>query len=397
MALLKGESGVYWNTLLRSMAMNLASFFISIYIYKVTGEIKAAFLFYGIVHLMTVLAALPAGWLTQRAGVDITALLGTILRALFMVLLILGKNNFNYLIWAAVCWGVMVPVFWLPYHYMVVGTEYGWRRLGKDISLIKIFEQLAGSLGPLIGGIIIVQLGFPLLYIIAIVLTLTSAIPLFLDAFDKKDMRFDLGQIGYATLDIKNRGFITGFIGVGLHDVVDGVAWPLFIYIVIGNIELIGLIQTGALIIGLVLLWWLGRRIDKKGAGILRWGAVINGLVWLVRSFIITPLGVFISNVAYGLGNLLWLTPFDTLMYEAARTTRRLEFFIIREITIHSGSFLACCLVWKLLKWGFGWFWVFGVALISLIMVSLVSREEKIFHLKPVFTPPVTSHQPPEL
>ena len=81
---LKGETGVYLSTLFRSLGMRLVFIFIPIYIYKLTGKLESAFLFFGLYHLSVLLSVMPAGWVIQKIGVDWGSAIGTIFRALFL-------------------------------------------------------------------------------------------------------------------------------------------------------------------------------------------------------------------------------------------------------------------------------------------------------------------------
>lgn len=377
MKLLKGETGVYLNTFLRSSGMNLVAIFIPLYIYQLTGKLENVFLFYGLYHLLVLLSALPAGWVTQRIGVDWTEFLGSVLRALVLYLLILGKQNYIFLGLAACLWGVTVSFYWLPFHYTVVGAEDGDGHFGKETSGIKIVEQITASLGPFLGGLIIAGLGFSWLYGLAILLVLLSGIPMFFDRFTKKGMRFDLKEIKKSFCQKRNSRLIISFAGVGLKGVVLSIAWPLFIFLAVKKYEVVGGIQTAALLISLALLWWLGKWIDKRGSGILKWGIVINSFVWLIRSFLITPLTIFLSHVVYSFGGILLWTPFDALVYRLMLEKRKLEFLIIRETAIHGAGFLGCLLVWQMMRKGIAWFWIFNLAILGLGLVGLILKREE--------------------
>jgi len=104
MKLLKGETGIYLHTFLRSFGMSMVGIFIPLYIYKLTGELESAFLFFGLYHLLVLLSVLPAGWIIQKIGVDLGSVIGTIFRALFLFFLILGRNNIFFLGLAGAFW-----------------------------------------------------------------------------------------------------------------------------------------------------------------------------------------------------------------------------------------------------------------------------------------------------
>ncbi|MFC1711678.1 MFS transporter [Patescibacteria group bacterium] len=371
---LPGETGVYVNTVLRSLGMYLVYLFIPIYVYQLTGRLESAFIFFAIYHLMVVISAVPAGWMTQKIGVDLTEFISSVFRALVLFFLILGKQNTNFLWIAGLLWGITVAFFWIPYHYTVVGAEEEDGKFGKETSLIKILEQITSSLGPFLGGLIIVSLGFNWLYSLAIILVLLSGLPLFFDKFTKKGMRFNVKKVGVSFWQKGNKRFVLAFTGLGTIDAIAAIAWPIYMFLVIKNYEVMGIIQTLSLFLGLIFLWVLGKQIDKKGSGILKWGVYVNSFIWLTRAFLKTPLTVFISNTIYGFGSLLTYTPFDALMYKSMLPRRKLEFLMMREIAIHGGGFVTCLLVWQMIKLEISWMWIFALGTLGYLVVLAVGK-----------------------
>jgi len=376
LAFLPGETGVYLNTLLRAMGMNLVYVFVPLYVFKLTGRIEAAFLYYAIYHIWVLISVIPSGWLITKIGIDWAEFAGSFIRIFSFIFLILGKSNLYFLALAYMFWGIAVPFTWLPFHYAVVGTEDGDQSFGKETSWIKIFDQLAGSLSPLIGGLIIVGFGFSWLYRLAIFLVILSGLPMFFDKFNKRGMEFKPLRIINSIKAKENRGFVMAFAGAGIKEVVVSIAWPLFMFLMVAKYEVIGGIQTAALLLSLVFLWWLGKKIDQGGSKILRWGVGVNGFVWLVRSVLTSPAALFISNVIYGFGGLLLWTPFDALVYKSMLKRRKLEFLVVREIAIHAGGLFGSILIWQLIKIGVDWFWIFSIAIFGLASSLLVAEEE---------------------
>lgn len=371
---LSGETGVYLNTLLRSLGMYLVSLFIPIYVFQLTGKLESAFIFYAIYNFMAVVSTIPAGWVTQKIGVDLTEFLGSVFRALVLLLLILGKQNVSFLWIAGFVWGITVAFFWIPYHYTVVGAEDDDGKFGKETSFIKILEQITSSLGPFLGGLIIVSLGFNWLYSLAIFLVMLSGLPMFFDKFTKKGMRFNVRKVGISFWQKGNKRFVLAFTGIGFIDAVSVVAWPLYMFLIIKNYEVLGIIQTLALFIAFIFLWMLGKWIDKKGSGILKWGVMINSFIWLIRAFLKTPITIFISNVFYRLASLSTWTPFDALVYKSMLPRRKLEFLMMREVAIHGGGLVACLLLWQMIKLEIGWMWIFALGTLGYLVVLSVGK-----------------------
>jgi predicted MFS family arabinose efflux permease len=148
---LPGETGVYLNTILRSLGMNLIYIFIPIYIYNLTFKIEAAFWYFAVFHLAVILSVLPIGFITTKIGTDWAGFIGGLLRGLFIFFLLLGKENPVFLLYSAVFYGIAIPFSWMSYHYSVVGAEQEDGLFGKETSWIKIWEQITGSISPVHG------------------------------------------------------------------------------------------------------------------------------------------------------------------------------------------------------------------------------------------------------
>jgi hypothetical protein len=226
------------------------------------------------------------------------------------------------------------------------------------------------------GGLIIASLGFNWLYGLAIGLVILSGLPMFFDKFVKKNMRFNIRKILTSFWQAENINFTLAFLGSGFKDMVLNVAWPIFMFLIIKQYQTIGAIQTIAFLFTLMLLWRLGKQIDKGGVGIFKWGIAANSLIWMIRSFLLSPILIFLSNIIYGFGTLLIWTPFDAHMYKTLLKKRRLEFLILREAVIHFGGLLSSLLVLVFIKLSLGWYFIFSMAALGLILINLVFSKE---------------------
>jgi len=375
MKYLRGEQGVYLSGFLRSLGMSLVSIFIPIYIYNITHQISAPFLFYALTHLFVIIFTIPAGWLNHHLGVDLTNFIGSIFRALFILLLILAKNNPVFLNIAPIFWAAAVSLYWLSFHYSLVGAEEEDGQFGKESSRMQMIYKISAGLGPIVGALIISSIGFSALYAVALILVASAGIPPFFDQFKKSQMRINLKEIKYSFFGRGFRRFNLAFFGTGLKDIVLIVFWPIFIYIIVGNYQTVGIIKTASLLVSILLLFWLGKQIDKHGFKSIRYGISINGFIWLVRAFLITPMALFLSDIAYSIGSILLWTPFDALVYQSSLKKRKMEFFIVRQFFIYFGGLVSCLLIWLMLKLGIPFFWIFSLGTVGLIMILGVKSD----------------------
>ena len=61
--------------------------------------------------------------------------------------------------------------------------------------------------------------------------------------------------------------------------------WPIYMYIVVGDFENLGLLSTIATIVGTVIMLYVGTLIDKQGGRhtIIMESSVVYGITWILR------------------------------------------------------------------------------------------------------------------
>lgn len=206
-------------------------------------------------------------------------------------------------------------------------------------------------LGPLISGIIIAGeffipglgnvvmpfSGFNIVFLLAATLMAISAIPLLFS----KDF-YDKAEFSYKYIFKKEhlKDFI-GFIGIGVEYAMNGIFWPIFVFLVLGSYFSLGIITTFVGIFVIIITLIIGKLSDKyHKAGFIKAGTLIHSLTWFfrywARSFsAVSGIGV-VSNVAYvGLD-----IPMSAIYYDHANKTNRIEYLIMQEMGICLGRLL---------------------------------------------------------
>ncbi len=113
-----------------------------------------------------------------RLGFRVSMFTANFILAIKLACLIFAQKEILFLIPAALLEGFLNPLYWLPYHSIFV-TDGKENKFGQEISTMGMLGQFCTISAPFIGGIILVQLGFGLLYALALMLILIAALPLF--------------------------------------------------------------------------------------------------------------------------------------------------------------------------------------------------------------------------
>jgi hypothetical protein len=373
--LLPSYSGLYLSEGFRSLGMNLIGLFVPLYILKITGSVAAIFLFYALYHFFVVLSDYPVALLTKLIGIDWVGFLGALTRAGFVFCLLKSQGQPALLWLAAMGWGITITLTWLPFHYAFTVAEHEDQKFGKEVSRYRIVGKITSLVGPVSGGLIIASLGFQSLFSFAIVLIVISGVPLFFDTIKSKGMRLSFEMIEKHLKRRKKRKFWLSFVGGQLESVVLGLAWTLFIFFAVQNYQTLGLIKSGATLASLVLVWFLGQWIDRRGKSILYLGTLINSFNVLLRPFLTNPFALFLVDSAYGIASDLVITPFDSAFFEEAIKMRKLEFMVEREFVIHLSGMMACLLVGLMFVLGVPWPWIFSLGVVGLLMRNYILSE----------------------
>ena len=371
-----GLFGVYLDTALIYLGMSLIGVFIPLYVLKLTGSILAVFGFYAFYHFLVLFWIFPVAFLLRKIGVDKTSFLGAVSRSLFLFFLILARQNNSFLWPAFFFYGLTVPLCWLPFHFTTINIDGGDKKFGKEAGMIGFIARLFSSLGPVLGGFIITILDFSWLYALAVMITLFSGLALFFDKFEKKGMKINVKVVLKKSLNPSLSGVCKGLFGAGLEAAVYGIAWPLFIFLAIGSYQNLGVIKSAALFISLLVYYWAGRWVDRKGKGILKIGVVINSLNLLLRPFLRTALPIFLADSTYLTGAILIWTPFEAAFYEKG-LGEKIDYIILRELILHFSGFAACLLLAVLFWLQASWWLIFSLAVLGLWLTTFIIKGEK--------------------
>ena len=376
--ILSGLNGLYTSIFLLQFGFSLIGIFIPLYIFKVTQGLAWVLAFYLVFNLTGLILTLPIARLVAKFGSDWIAFVGTIPRVVFFIFLVLANKDPMFFLWAAALWGLAVPLYWLPFHLSVVGSDHKLT-FGRDAARISLTGKLATIAGPIIGGLIIQTAGFTPLYLLGLFLIIASALPLFFDKYEFKFPEISLKDLRQNLPFKRMPRLFLGYFGTGLTNQIYDIIWPLYVFLLIGSYQFLGAITSISLLASFVLLILAGRLTDRLGNKILRWSVPLNFINYLIRPFFGGPLFLFSVNLIYELvGIFIWI-PLDGLSYYAAVQTKRLEFFLARELALRSGSLLAVLLLIPLINLsGLDWVWAFALGAFGFLLLGQLgfAKEE---------------------
>ena len=329
---------LYASIAIRAFAFALTGVFIPIYLYQLGYSFTAIFFFYCLLGLTAAISSLVSAKIFSRVGLKHCMLISMPFLIVFIALLYTLEGFRWPLILLSLIYGISAAFFWVPYH--IDFTKFSNKKQrGMQVGFSKIIAAVFAAMGPGVGGLILAFFGFHILFITVTIFLIGSIIPLFLTKEIHQPFHFSLKEF-FQGQKLKE---ILGFVGHGAEMRLGWVVWPLFIFLFILGKKYIalGIVSSLALFSGMIFIFFAGKLSDmKRRKGTLKIGAVTNAIIWIIKSFIVTPLQVIIADIFYGATQATIHVPFDAITYDKARKRNLTGMILQREFYVHLGASL---------------------------------------------------------
>jgi len=236
--------------------------------------------------------------------------------------------------------GMSLAFYWMGLHLVfksITNHKHRGEAVGKRVSI----TISAHMLGPLVGGFLISNYGFKLVFILVSLLMFLSTYFLFLSK--EKHVPFHFSVRGL--VDKKHLENSLFFVARGVRVAAGGIIWPLFIFVILGSYISLGIVGSVLSGVSAVLIWFMGKysdRIDKRK--IIYWFTFPESLSWFLRSAVTTKVQVFAVTIFGALTYGAEEAPLGALEYDKAKENIA-EYFVSREIFICLGRILLLMVV----------------------------------------------------
>lgn len=332
---------IYLNTLLRGIAFSLFGIFVPIYFLKLGYPLSKVFSYFLVFQLTTFISIFAGYKIAKKVGYKPLIIASAPLLVIFIFLIQMMEFSSIPIYLIATVMGIQSGFYWLPIHNFF--NKLSEKNIkGTQFSNYVVFGQISGLIGPLIGAIVATTLGFKYLFTIVLVFILISIYPLLkLQNIIPKE-KIKLKKL--KTLAKNNKGFVVGTFFDNIKGEIEGIIWPIFVYLFLENLISVG--SLGALITlgSMFLTLFIGRYYDRKSKYLfLRIGGVMYAIMWLLRAYYDSSIIIFVSSFFAGFFGLMIEIPFSAIFYDKTSEEKKSNTFIIfREIPI----FFARMVLW---------------------------------------------------
>ncbi|MFH0951598.1 MAG: MFS transporter [Patescibacteria group bacterium] len=286
---------LYVSVAIMDFALAAMGFFAPIYLYNIGYPLWQIMLFYLSGYLLYFFLIPFGGQYVGRYGYEKSMMIASLALAGHYLLLFIIPS-WPAAFWLAVLLFAVQKMFFWPAYHADFG-KYSYRNdRGSQVSGLVALDQTVFIFGPLIGGIIIKFLGFPVLFGVAILLILLSNVPIFMTTEKIKQIRFAYkDSLAYLT-DKKRRSQLVAYLGFG-EEIVSWIVWPIFIFLIVKDYFSIGFIVAGASLITVLITLYVGKLFDRGQKNkMIGFSTILYSLSGLGRIFTGSSGGVFVFD-----------------------------------------------------------------------------------------------------
>lgn len=334
-------------------------------------------LLYGLERLAVFLSAIPVAKLTIKFGTRHAFIAGHLLYAIFVVLLYLSKINPVWVILAMIVGGIQINYFWNTYHYSLSrNSDQG--KMGRNLGSMNFLLNFITMISPALGGLIIVSLGYSVLFLLGLLVILIGMIfAILLDNVKVRDKiswtEFNnwMGEPGFRRLSATFSGSYFNSAMLLL--------WSLYVFLILGDSGRVGFLYSFSLLAAMLISYAVGPFLDKNRENKKPFfvsGGLLS-VIWLLRNFVVGVWSIAIVNTLDSIAaSFHWLF-FDRVWIVRGKGREGLSYFTYREM-ITSAAALFFWIVVFFLFYFFcrAWQSLFVLAAIGVLLTLLVQEHQ---------------------
>ncbi|MGD9129384.1 MAG: MFS transporter [Candidatus Woesebacteria bacterium] len=333
-------------------------------------------IFYIITRFTTLIIGIPIAQIVMKLGLDKSFVIANLLYTLYLVSMFFASEHCCLIFFAALINGIQINFFWNSYH-TILSKHARQSRLGKDLGVIQFFLSLATMISPAIGGFVIVNFGYPVLFLMGLLIVLFSLIFSMLINFKKVKDEINLSEFLSWVKERTFRRLSLSFAGRYINDSVLAI-WPLYVFVILGAVDKVGFLYSISLLIAMIVSYFIGSFIDqhKNKKPFFVSGGVLS-LLWFLRTQIANVWSIaVVDSLGRLTSNFHWMF-FDRLWLIRAKGREPLSYFVYREMVVA----IAAIIFWLLFAAVFvfftdAWKALFVIASVG-VMLSLLIKEKK--------------------
>lgn len=333
----------YISIAIRNLALGMVVIFEAAYLYEFFGRLLAPTMLY-IALLFALYAALvvQGGGIMARIGTHRSVLVSHFFYLAYYVCLFLFPVSFLFVPLALLIGAIGMSLFWPAFHTDFVRFSAGAAK-GKEVGKANAARFFPVIISPFVGGWILGAYGYPVLFIVVLVVLLASIIPLLSAARTHEVYTGSYSKIWKKIFTKEGWREHIAFASEGLEFSINSYLWPLFMFLLAIGFSQMGGVVSFALLASALFMLYIGRLSDTaERSWLLNIGAVWTAISWILKTFVTTPFDALLAHTLYRVSRSSESIPFQTFLYEkaAAKEAEADEFMVKRQVLIGAVSAL---------------------------------------------------------
>lgn len=324
---------LYQFSLIFSFANSLITIFEPIFFYQQAFSLSTIALYYAVHYLLYVLVLPLGAKFAARFGMERSLAVSLPIFVLYFLTLAAVVDT-RGLFWVAmVLLTLHKMLYWPAYNALLAQSGDGHNR-GTELSWLTGLRFGVGILGPLIGGVIAAWVGFQALFLVTAGTVLLSAFPLL-----RTRERYRPISLPYSTpwriiLSRRHRGMVLAMCGMG-ENLVDLVYWPIFMFIMLGSTDRVGVISAITVGVMSLLGFVIGEMSDRfSRRTVLRLHLPFMIVGYLFRPLALSPIGVLLTDLLNKMAYIGVNLPMSYRLYEQGKSVGQLRYATAYEMML---------------------------------------------------------------
>ena len=350
---LKSELGeIYLNQVIQTFALALIGVFIPIYLLKLGFSLPVVLGFLAVYFLALGGLSPVAARTASKIGLKHVILYRLPALIIYYILLMVAVTLSPSTLLAglailliAFIGGASDSFYWVSLNSEFVKNSKKLHA-GEEVGNLLAFPKLAAVAAPLLGAIVLEIAGFSALFILAILLLLTSVAPLFITDDMKTIFSFRLKETWFRPRIKIEKKFMKDFLLRGFIFAAETVLWPLWIFLNFNNMIDVGLAATLSGVGMAVFTLGIGKASDRMNKiKLMKLSGISYAAVWFLRVFATNIMEMLILSFLGGvLMAAVALTMFASFC-DFARERNVLADVVFREVWLNAARIILLLLL----------------------------------------------------
>lgn len=366
---------IFFFQVFKELAFGLVSIFVPIYLLTQgisLPVILGIFTARSAIHCVT---ALVFGRLSlSKVGIKHTFIITTILYIASFIAIKQGTSPLLIALW--MIFSGAGNALYSSAHHSFLSLKVDTHSAGKEVAFLSIISMIVGIVTPFVGAVMISLFGFKHMLLVGSVFLFFSLIPLFFSReVDTSNQIILKGLSHIKSIWQKQRRIALSTLGNGLDGASNPLWEPLYMYILVGGIKVLGALTSVISFIQMAAHYIGGKRVDQNKSG---FEMGINGSI-IARLFTFAsfhPYIAIMSETANGIIRPLFSTAYTTAFYKQLRGNYTISYVTAHESLWHLAHIGAMTII-TISSIFIGWY-AFLVAGAFMIIGKMIVRSQRV-------------------